>query len=89
MASVTSDVHFRVQSLNRVHSLTTMATAAQEPVTFYTVTAYFTDIPKSVQKGLNSYNSNRVVSVLMSGGSLTGKVQASMKKKSYDVEVSK
>lgn len=66
-----------------------MATAL-EPVTFYTVTAYFTDFPKSVQKGLNSYNSNRVITVsLMSGGSLTGKVQASMKKKSYDVEVRK
>ena len=57
-----------------------MATTAQEPVTFYTVTAYFSDFPKSVQKGLNSYNSNRVLSVSsMAGGCLRGKVQASMK----------
>lgn len=60
-----------------------------EPVTFYTVTAYFSDFPKAVQKGLNSYNSNRVMTVKMSGGSLSGKVQASMKQKSYDVEVRK
>lgn len=64
-----------------------MATA-QEPVTLFTVTSYFTDFPKSVKKGLNSYNSNRVINVsLMPGGTLTGKVQASMKKKSYEVEV--
>ncbi|XP_063046180.1 uncharacterized protein LOC134440153 isoform X1 [Engraulis encrasicolus] len=61
---------------------------AKEPVTFFTVTSYFASHPKSVKKGLNSYNSNRVISVnVMSGGSLKGKVQASMKKKEYEVEV--
>ncbi|CAL9684760.1 unnamed protein product [Knipowitschia caucasica] len=61
---------------------------AKEPVTFFTVTSYFADIPKSVKKGLNSYNSNRVVNVsVLAGGSVKGKVQASMKSKIYEVEV--
>ncbi|CAL9699739.1 unnamed protein product [Knipowitschia caucasica] len=61
---------------------------AKEPVTFFTVTSYFADIPKSVKKGLNSYNSNRVVNgSVLAGGSVKGKVQASMKSKIYEVEV--
>ena len=61
---------------------------AKEPVTFFTVTSYFADFPKSVKRGLNSYNSNKVVNVsVLAGGSLKGKVQ-SCKKKNYEVEVS-
>lgn len=62
---------------------------AREPVTFFTVPSYFADFPNSVKRGLNSYNSNRVVNVsVLPGGSLRGKVQASMKSKIYEVEVS-
>ncbi|KAK7907110.1 hypothetical protein WMY93_015722 [Mugilogobius chulae] len=61
---------------------------AKEPVTFFTVTSYFADFPKSVKRGLNSYNSNKVVNVsVLAGGSLKGKVQASMKNKVYEVEI--
>lgn len=46
---------------------------------FFTVASHFTSFPKSVKKGLN-YSSNKVVNVvIMPGGSLKGKVQASMK----------
>ena len=82
---MTSRHHFRVQAA--ASNVNTMA-VAKEPVTFFTVTSYFADTPKSVKKGLNSYNSNRVVNVsVLAGGSLKGKVQASMKSKVYEVEV--
>ena len=42
-----------------------------------------------MKKGLNAFNSSRVLSVnLLPGGIIKGRVQASMKKKIYDVEVS-
>lgn len=42
-----------------------------------------------VKKGLNAFNSNRVINVsVLPGGIIKGKIQASMKKKIYQVEVS-
>lgn len=64
---------------------TTMA----EPVTLFTITSFFSEVPIRVKKGLNSFNSSKVVSVtVLPGGIIKGSVQASMKKKIYNVEVS-
>ena len=42
-----------------------------------------------MKKGLNAFNSGRVISVsLLPGGILKGKIQASMKKNIYEAEVS-
>ena len=42
-----------------------------------------------MKKGLNAFNSGRVISVsVLPGGILKGKIQASMKKKIYEAEVS-
>ena len=64
--------------------------ATMEPVTFFTIVEYFSDYPERVKKAVNSYDSNRVVSVRIDpSGVIKGVVQASMKKRSYDVMVSK
>lgn len=60
-----------------------------EPVNLYTITSFFGEAPLRVKKGLNAFNSGHVLSVVVQpGGIFRGKVQASMKKKTYEVEVS-
>ena len=60
-----------------------------EPVNLFTVTSFFSEEPLRVKKGLNAFNSGRVISVsLLPGGILKGKIQASMKKNIYEAEVS-
>ena len=60
-----------------------------EPVNLFTITAFFSEIPERVKKGLNLFHSNRVVSVaVLPGGVIKGSVQASQKNKVYEVEVS-
>ena len=55
----------------------------------FTVANFFSKDPGRVKKGLNSYNSNRIMSVtVLSDGVFRGIVQASQKKKNYNVEVS-
>ena len=55
----------------------------------FTITSFFAKEPLRVRKGLNAFNSDRVMSVsVLPGGVIKGKVQASMRKKSYQVEVS-
>ncbi|XP_062860150.1 uncharacterized protein LOC134322724 isoform X1 [Trichomycterus rosablanca] len=59
-----------------------------EPVNLFTITSFFSEAPLRVKKGLNSFNSNRVISVsVLPGGIFKGRVQASMKKMIYEVEV--
>ena len=60
-----------------------------EPVNLFTITSFFRKEPLRVKKGLNAFNSNRVVNVsVLPGGIIKGKIQASMKQKVYQVEVS-
>ena len=60
-----------------------------EPVNLFTITAFFSEIPERVKKGLNLFHSNRVASVaVLPGGVIKGSVQASQKNKVYEVEVS-
>ena len=59
-----------------------------EPVNLFTITSFFSETPERVKKGLNSFHSNRVVSVVLPRGVIKGSVQASQKKKVYEVEVS-
>ncbi|KAL0973601.1 hypothetical protein UPYG_G00206910 [Umbra pygmaea] len=59
-----------------------------EPVNLFTITSFFSESPYRDKKGLNAFNSNRVISVAVySGGIIRGRVQASMKKRIYKVEV--
>lgn len=60
-----------------------------ELVNLFTIPSFFADSSFRVKKGLNSFNSNRVVSVcVLPGGMIKGTVQVSMKKTEYKVEVS-
>lgn len=64
-------------------------TTTEEQVTLFTITSFFSEVPIKVKKGFNSYNSSKVVCVtVLPGGIIKGSVQASMKKKIYNVEVS-
>ncbi|CAL8269567.1 unnamed protein product [Arctogadus glacialis] len=59
-----------------------------EPVNLFTITSFFSETPERVKKGLNSFHSNRVVSVaVLPRGVIKVSVQASQKKKVYEVEV--
>ncbi|CAL8277903.1 unnamed protein product [Arctogadus glacialis] len=59
-----------------------------EPVNLFTITSLFSETPERVKKGLNSFHSNRVVSVaVLPRGVIKVSVQASQKKKVYEVEV--
>ncbi|CAL8293050.1 unnamed protein product [Arctogadus glacialis] len=58
-----------------------------EPVNLFTITSFFSETPERVKKGLNSFHSNRVVNVaVLPRGVIKGSVQASQKKKVYEVE---
>lgn len=88
---VKSDVTRDVTSISgskrsdRSEKQTTMA----EPVNLFTITSFFSEAPLRVIKGLNSFNSDRVMSeAVLPGGIIKGSVQASMKKKVYEVGVS-
>ena len=60
-----------------------------DPVTIFTLSIFFAEMQFRLKKGLNSYESNKVMSVNMHpGGIIRGKVHASQKKRVYDVEVS-
>ena len=53
------------------------------------LTSFFCDEPSRIQRGENHYKSGHVESCKYSDGIIRGSVQASMKKKSYKVTVSK
>ena len=52
------------------------------------MTNFFSNKPKSIERGENHFNSGHVLSYSYSDGILRGSVQASMKNKSYKVTVS-
>ena len=57
-------------------------------ITISALASFFSDEPKSIQRGENHYKSNHIESCEYSDGIIRGSVQASMKKKSYNVTVS-
>ena len=59
-----------------------------EPVNLFTITSFFKDDPNMVKKGLNSFDSGRILSVKVADdGMVAARVKASMKNKVYDVQV--
>jgi len=58
-------------------------------VSISALTSFFADEPSRIQRGENHYKSNHVESCSYSDGVIHGSVQASMRKKSYKVTVSK
>lgn len=58
-------------------------------VNLFMITSFFSEAPLRVKKGVHFFQSNGVVSVaVLPGVSIKGRVQASMKKRTYEVEVS-
>ncbi|XP_065056838.1 uncharacterized protein LOC135685036 [Rhopilema esculentum] len=56
-------------------------------ITISALTAFFSDEPKSIQRGENHFRSDHVESFYYSDGVIRGSVHASMKNKSYKVTV--
>ena len=56
-------------------------------ITISALTSFFSDEPKSINRGENHYKSRHVESFHYSDGIIRGSVHASMKDKSYKVTV--
>ena len=59
-----------------------------EPVTVFTICEFFAKYPERLKKATKAYEANRVQAVQVNKeGYFKGKVQASMKKRQYNVQV--